>query len=44
VVNYRNPRHEKIHLAARVPFDSTRTDPYRIRLKKAPVVRNPGFY
>lgn len=31
-------------LAARVAFDSARTRPYHIRLKKAPKPRNPGFY
>jgi hypothetical protein len=30
-------------LSARVPFDSTRTKPYHIRLKKV-INRNPGFF
>ncbi|GAA4503018.1 hypothetical protein GCM10023172_27190 [Hymenobacter ginsengisoli] len=30
-------------LGARVPFDSTRTKPYHIRLRKA-INRNPGFF
>jgi hypothetical protein len=44
VLNYRNPRHDERRLAARVPFDPARTKPYHITLKKAPVIRNPGFY
>lgn len=44
VLNYQNPHNEKRRLTARVPFDSTRTRPYHITLKKAPVIRNPGFY
>lgn len=30
-------------LSARVPFDSARTKPYHIRLKKV-IIRNPGFF
>lgn len=44
VVNYRKPPNYTIHLTARVPFDSVRTKPYHIRLRKAPVNRSPGFY
>lgn len=41
-LNYNGPHHT--HLTARVAFDSIRTKPYRIRLKKAPKTRAPGFY
>jgi len=44
VLNYRNPHNEERHLTAKVPFNPTRTTPYHITLKKAPVIRNPGFY
>ena len=44
VLDYRNPHNEERHLTAREPFDPTRTKPYHITLKKAPVIRNPGFY
>ncbi|WP_426058547.1 hypothetical protein [Hymenobacter sp. B1770] len=44
VLNYHNPRHDERRLAARVPFDPARIKPYHITLKKAPVIRNPGFY
>jgi hypothetical protein len=43
VLLYWNPRTEK-KLVAKVPFDSARTKPYHIRLKKPPVIRAPGFY
>jgi|GEM_PF-1910005 len=44
VVYHRHPRREECRLFARMPFDSTRRKPYRLTLKKAPVIRNPGFY
>jgi hypothetical protein len=42
VLYYDNSR--GIRFWARVPFDSTRTRPYHIRLKKQPPLRAPGFY
>ena len=44
VLNYWKPHHREPYLTAKVPFDPTRTKPYHIRLKKAPAIRNPGFY
>ena len=44
VLNYWNPHNEKRHLTAKAPFNATRTKPYHITLKKAPAIRNPGFY
>ena len=44
VLHYRNPHNEERLLTAKVLFDPTRTKPYHLTLKKAPVIRNPGFY
>lgn len=44
VLTYRNPHNDERRLMAKVPFDPARTTPYHITLKKAPVMRLPGFY
>lgn len=41
---YRHSPAYKHLLAARVLFDSTRTKPYHLTLKKPRVIRNPGFF
>lgn len=40
---YWQERYGRSRLSARVPFDSTRTKPYRIKLRKV-IDRNPGFF
>ncbi|MBJ6108857.1 hypothetical protein JAO73_07550 [Hymenobacter sp. BT523] len=42
-VRYWKERYGRNHLGARVRFDSTRTQPYHITLRKV-INRNPGFF
>lgn len=42
-VRYWKESYGRNHLGARVPFDSTRTKPYHIKLRKV-INRNPGFF